>query len=131
MVPSSVGLVLVLGLVLGLGLGLGLGIELHAVLVEELVGGRVDEDVEDDVQEPREREHRRDETHAEEEDVLERVAAALLVRHLDLLPVALQEVDRLHELVVLPLPLTAGGPVALGTDGLARVGVRVKGLGWG
>ena len=63
--------------------------------------------------------------------MLEWVAAALLVRHLDLLPVALQEVDRLHELVVLPLPLTAGGPVALGTDGLARVGGRVKGLGWG
>ena len=57
-------------------------IEVHEELVEELVGGRVDEDVEHDVQQPGEREHRGEQAHAEEEAVLERVAAALLVRHL-------------------------------------------------
>ena len=84
-------------------------VEVHEVLVEELVGRWIHEDVEDDVQQPCEREHlvrvrvrvrvgvrvrarvgvrvsereyRGEQTHAEEEDVLEGVAAALLVRHL-------------------------------------------------
>ena len=48
-------------------------------------------------------------------------AAALRVRHLDLLPVLLYEVDRLHELVVLHTPLAAGGAVALGPDSLGDV----------
>mmetsp|Transcript_13947 Transcript_13947/g.27287 ORF Transcript_13947/g.27287 Transcript_13947/m.27287 type:complete len:225 (-) Transcript_13947:511-1185(-) len=84
-------------------------VELLEVLVEEERRGRLDEHVKDHLADPQDGDGQADQAEHHRAKVLNRVAAALLVGDLDLLPVLLQKVDGLLELSIVGLGLSVSG----------------------